>query len=985
MRHTRLFVVLTLATAGILAGPRLCRSDEQQLEMEFASPPAGYGPSCNWWWFGGAYSKKDIRENLDAMKAAGLDGFRIFPVYPLATDDPAHGIHNAPYLSPEFLQLVQEAVQYGSQIGMTADSLLGDGWPFGGPYIPPELGAGQLKFYSQEVAGPQEFSGRIPGRVAYPEKLLAVQAAEINLEGGVRLETVVDLTPRLRDGEIRDWHVPAGRWLLMTFVSGYSGMKVKRASVGGEGWVLDHFSREAMELHLAHNGDVQKPYLHGAKSVFMDSWEVFGSNWTPKLPEEFEKRRGYSLLPYLAALFLPSGEAGARVRYDFRKTLSDLALENLFVPLNEWAHRNGFQTRVQAHGTPADILEAYGLNDFPEAEAYGEEDRRRINIRDRKLASSAAHLFGRNQISAESFTWLRCPAFLVTLENMKAAADALYLDGINQIYYHGVPLSPSWAESPGWYYYAATFVGRGNTWWPYLKHLSEYLRRADFMLQQGKPVVRVAVYLPTEDVWSKAFGNWVDLAGALEQHLSEGTETSSAAMLAGLENGGFDFDFINAQRIIESRIGSGELRVGPMDYRVVILPKVEAIEPEALERLRDFSRAGGTVIAIHRVPERAPGFVDAEKKTERVKDLVRELFGDTSDASRPLWRGELRARGNKCGEGEGVFLPQDPYQNLAPRAFPLARVIAKIFPPDLAIEPRDDEIGFVQRETADRRIFLIANVSAREKRFLARFHLTGQAPFVFDAISGAVQRLYQFREEGEFTAADMALGPWESKFVVFRHEKPKAGVTKTNVQRVLHVSDDGKIVEAEVEQNGTFQAHTAAGLLNATATGLPAPSVLNGPWRLSGNGVEKELDALASWTQFLELRDFSGTLVYRIRLVIPASYFSPGTRLSLDLGEVYDIAEVFVNGKAAGVAWKRPYVVDITGTGKPGPNELEIRVTNSLMNRMRVKAPTEADRPPAMSPEMLRDYVPEPVPSGLMGPVQLRASRKITLRAGAEK
>lgn len=300
-------------------------ASEPALQKEFASPPARYGPSCNWWWFGGVYSINDIRENLDAMKAAGLGGFRIFPVYPLAQDDAARNILNAPYLSPEFLQLVREAVQYGGQIGLTADSLLGDGWPFGGPYIPPEFGAGQLKFYSQEVAGGRSFSGRVPGEAKWPEKILAVQAAEMSREGGVRWESLRDLTARVRNGELRGWDVPAGRWLLMTFVSGYTGMKVKRAAVGGEGLVLDHFSREALDLHLRHNGDVQKASLRGAQSIFMDSWEVFGSNWTPKLPEEFQKRRGYSLIPHLAALFLPTGAAGARVRYDFWQTLSELA------------------------------------------------------------------------------------------------------------------------------------------------------------------------------------------------------------------------------------------------------------------------------------------------------------------------------------------------------------------------------------------------------------------------------------------------------------------------------------------------------------------------------------------------------------------------------------------------------------------------------------------------------------------------------------
>ncbi|MBZ5543277.1 MAG: hypothetical protein LAO07_06300, partial [Acidobacteriia bacterium] len=766
------------------------------------------------------------------------------------------------------------------------------------------------------------------------------------------------------------------------FVGGYTGMKVKRASVGGEGLVLDHFSRDALELHLKHNGDVQKPYLSGVKTIFMDSWEVYGSNWTPRLPQEFERRRGYSLNPYLPALFLPTGDVGARVRYDFRRTLSALALENFFAPLNTWAHQNGFLTRIQAHGTPADILEAYGMNDYPEGESYGEQDRRWINIRDRKLATSAAHLFGRNQVSGEAFTWLRCPQFQVTLENMKAAADAMYLDGINQLYYHGVPLTPSWVEAPGWYYYAATDVSRANTWWPYLRNLSDYIRRADFMLQQGTPVSSVAVYLPIEDVWSRAYGSWDDLAGALEQHLSEGGAASTAAMLADLQDGGFDFDFVNARRILAGRIDGSRMQIGPMSYRVVILPKIESIEPEALERLRDFCRAGGTVIAINRLPDRSPGLVEGTNRDGRVKNLAREIFGETSDANRQPWRAELRARGNSCGAGEGVFLPQDPYQNLVPRAFPLPRVVAKIIPPDLVIKPQDPEIGFVRRETADSKIWFIANLSAREKRFRARFQLSGWTPFLFDAMSGSVEPLRRFHQEGNSLQADLALGPWDSVFVVFRPGPPPAGVTDSNAQRILGVASGGKAVEAETDQNGMLYAHTPAGIVKAEVSGIPAPLLLHGPWQLRVTDVDKDLESLVSWTRFpeLELCDFSGTGSYRAEFVLPGSDFSPGLRLVLELGEGYDIAEVWVNGKATGVAWKRPYEVDITAAARVGTNKLEIRVTNRLINRMRVKNPTEADRPPAMSPQMLRDYLPEPVISGLIGPVRVRISRRVTLR-----
>jgi len=953
------------------------RSDDE-LEKLFASPPSEYAPSCNLWFFGGAYTPDDIHRTLGEMKEQGLGGFRIFPIYPLAEDDAARNIHNARYLSPEFLQQVQETIQTGLRMGFLPDALLGDGWPFGGPFVPPELGAGELKFYSEEVRGPSSFTGPIPGMATPPEKLLAVEAAQISAEGGVDLTTLIDLTPHVAKGIVRDWNIPPGSWMLMTFVSGYTGMKVKRASLGGEGLVLDHFNRKALDLYLERNAEVQKPFLRGVRCVFMDSWEVFDSNWTPTLPDEFQKRRGYSLIPYLPALFLPTGEQGARVRYDFRRTISDLTLANFFTPLREWAHRNGWQTRIQAHGTPADILEAYGLNDYPEGEAYGQEDRRRIDIRDRKLASSAGHEFERNQISAESFTWLRFPLFTVTLENMKAAADAIYLDGLNQIYYHGVPLSPPRVEPPGWYYYAATFVSPGNTWWRYLKNLSDYLWRSDFMLQQGSPVVRVAAYLPTEDVWSNAYGNWYDLAGSPEQHLSEGGASSPAQALEALREGGFDFDFINARRIIEGQTATDGLIVGPMQYAVVILPELQAIDVEALEHLGDFCRAGGTVVALGRLPDRSPGIPRAEVATARVRQLVREIFGSPQSASQHPWKGERRAFANLCGRGQGIFIERDGYQELNSQAQVLPRIVSKIIPEDLLIEPPDHEIGFVHRKTRAADIFFIANISPYEKHVLAKFRTSYPQPSLFDALSGTVTRDYEFRAMGDVVELPLVLKAWDSVFVVFQWGDSPVAVADTNVRRLVEVNHDGTQATAEVGENGEFYARAGSRLLKAAVGDLPAPLTVRGPWRLEAQGIEKSLETLDSWTQFPALRDFSGTASYQTEFTLPPEFLVPSTKLGLDLGEVADVGEVILNGRQLPVAWKHPYIVDVTDAVKAGANLLEVHVTNRLINRMRVSKNLGGNFP-STSPETLRDYVPQPLPSGLLGPVRLRATRFILL------
>jgi len=972
----RLVLFLVILPAALSAKSAAQSAD---LAGQFQSPPSQYGPSCFWWWFGCPYSPEDVHESLDAIRAAGLGGFRICPIYAFPQAQLSSGVENAPYLSPRYLDLVREAVRYGLETGLQPESFLGTGWPFGGPYVPPEMGAGQLKFFSADVTGPSAFSGPIPGNIEPPGRLLAVQAAEISPDGGVDLESSLDLTDRVRDWKLEKWQVPPGRWKLMTFVGGYTGMRVKRAAPGGEGLVVDHFSRDAFDLHLDRNGAVQAPALRGAHAVAMDSWEVFGSNWTPALPLEFEKRRGYSLLTCLPAIFLPTGETGKRVRYDFRLTLSELALENCFAALRDWAHDRGFHTRVEAHGTPADILEAYGVSDFPEAESYGPEDRRRLNIRDRKLASSAGHLFGRNQISCESFTWLRFPSFMPTLENMKSAADAIYLDGINQINYHGLPFSPAWAGSPGWYYYAETNVTAGNTWWPYLRHLSDYLRRANFLLQQGTPVVDVAVYLPYEDVWSEAYGDWFDLAGALESHFERGGANSIRATLETLQAKGYSFDFINARRLAESAIDGAVLRIGPMTYRAVILPAVSAVDPDALQRMRDFSMSGGLVIAVDRLPETSPGVLRADQGRDLVRRLVREIFGDGQDPRDPFVSRVPAAGENPSGQSHGFFVPSDPYQQLAPGTHPVSRLLAQWIKPDLVMDPGDAEMGFVHRTDDKRQIYFIANIGAREKHIRGRFRVSGLYPWLFDAESGRVTPLHLYRAGDGFIEADLRLEPRGSAFVVFAPD-PVQPVEFTDLDSILELDAQKGEVVGTAARNGDHEVRTARGFFRASMVDLPAPLTLNGPWQLrTADGVDRRLQALTTWTEFPELEGFSGTAAYRCDFTIPDGFARDERQLILDLGEVCDIAEVRLNGELAGVAWKHPFTLEVTRFARAGRNQLEVRITNRLINRMRLQPPPP---PPYVT---LKDRVPEPVSSGLMGPVQLRAIQVLVLKAAQNR
>jgi hypothetical protein len=905
----------TVLITAVLGGCLTIGADD--FASQFASPPVQYGPSCFWWWFGAPYSTADVRSSLDAMKAAGLGGFRIYPVYAFPNARLPDGVHNAPYLSPEFIELTGEAVQYGRAIGLTPEVFPTSGWPYGGPWIRPELGAGQLKYYSREVHGPAKFRDHVPGEWPAPERVLAVEAAQLSSSDGIDLGTVVNLTGNVSGAGSLDWDVPAGRWVLMTFVSGYTGMTVKRAAPGGEGLVLDHLNRDALAVHLRAAGDTQRAALSGALAVGVDSWEVYNSNWTTKLPEEFEHRRGYSLIPYLPAIFLPGGDTGARVRYDFRRTVSELVLENFYAPLAGWAHGRALKLRTQAHGTPADIIEAYGAADFPEGETYGPEDRHNIQIRDRKFASSAAHLFGLNQVSAESFTWLRFPMFRVTLEQMKAAADAIYLDGINQVNYHGVPFSPAWADPPGFFFYASTFVSPGNTWWPHLEHLSAYLRRANFLLQQGDPVADIAVYGPYEDVWSDAFGTRFDLAGSIEKRM---TENGTASMLRSLRDAGFDFDFINARRLAAARVEDGRLAIGPRAYRVVLLPSIESIDPDALERVRDFCRRGGIVVAVDRAPRRSPGLRNHVAESARVRAIASELFGSADVGAR------------RVGAGTAVFVPSDPARSVSPPQHPAVRVISSLVEPDFVFEGRDESVGFIHRRSGRRDMYFVANISPVRKTLRAHFRASARNARMFDPENGTECRVGLLGHD----RIELTLDPFGSAFVVF------GGVSASGIA-------------------GTSSAPQQL-------TMLPVA----GPWTLSRPGVNPvRLDRLDSWTELVGWRDFSGSATYETTFELPPSLMTPGISVMLDLGEVQDIADVVINGVRAGIAWKHPYVVDISRGISAGHNQITVYVTNRLLNWML------AHEPHLPSPYYnLRNYETTPEPSGLRGPVELRLAAR---------
>ena len=576
--------IVLLASISLCSGAEL--SHLEDLHHSFQNPPPDSRIMMRWWWFGPAVEKSELERELRAMKQGGIGGVELQVTYPLALDDPEHGFKNTPFLSDSFLDSLRFASEKARELGLRFDLTLGSGWPYGGPHIPVNHAAGKLRFVAVPVAR-DATSIPLPD-METGEKLLAVFLAR-----GEPEHFLPEGLSRIADSEIANGRVrlptqPTNEaHSVLFFVSSRTGMMVKRPALGAEGFVLDHFDRQATEIHLHEVGDRLLSAFgdHPPTAIFSDSLEVYESDWTPDLLKEFQQRRGYDFTPYLPALIKGIGPATADVRHDWGKTLTELVQENYLAPIHAWAQQHHTLFRSQTYGIPAVSLSSNALVDLPEGE--GEQWRQFTPTR---WASSASHIYGVPVTSAETWTWLHSPAFRATPLDMKAAADLYFLQGVNQLIGHGWPYSPPEVSEPGWSFYAAAVFNDHNPWWLVMPDVTEYLQRVSFILRQGTPANDVAVLLPTDDAWSQFTAGHDSLSEAMDGLL--GTN-----LLPQILDAGFNVDFIDAEAI--NKLG--------IHHSVLVLPAIERMPLATYRIIEDYARKGGIVIATRRTPSLAPG------------------------------------------------------------------------------------------------------------------------------------------------------------------------------------------------------------------------------------------------------------------------------------------------------------------------------------------------------------------------------------------
>ncbi len=920
-------ILLVAVFLRTVVSPSYAQETLGALHRAFADPPDDCRIMMRWWWFGPAVSKPELQRELEEMKAGGIGGVEIATLYPQALDDSATGFHNSPYLSDEHLDALRFAAQQAARLGLRVDVTLGSGWPFGGPHIPITQAAGGLRVEAILIPAGAE-SVAIPYTGAGEQLIRAFIAPRVG--DAMRLPEARGAND-IRDGRLMTGVPEHGQRAALFFIASRTGMTVKRPAVGAEGFALDHYDQRAIATHLEAVGDRLLSAFgnHPPYAVFSDSLEDYGSDWTPDFLNEFRARRGYDITPYLPALIGDDGPATAAIRHDWGQTLTELANDHYLEPIHNWARSHHTLFRSQTYGFPPVTLSSNRHEELPEGEGKATLNMWR-EFSDTRWAASAGHLFGKNVISSETWTWLHSPAFRATPLDMKAEADLHFLQGINQLVGHGWPYSPESAGEPGWRMYAAGALNAHNPWYFAMLDLTKYLQRVSFALRQGKPVADVALLLPNDDVWASFAAKMQKKqsptsAAGFDETGSNITIDESMGKFLGKEviaqvlDAGFGLDFIDADAI----------DTGGIPYKVLILPDVNRLPVKTYERVLAFARAGGIVIATRRRPATAPGFVDREAATTRIEQMSQTLFGGSI-----------------------------PTAHFIADEMTLESSLATYLQPDLTLAPKTPAIGFIHRVLPSGDLYFIANTSNHPQQVVASFRSQHRRAEIWDAMTGEISGA------GEAQHVALTLAPYESRIVFLSDE----GTQKASPENAFGAT---RRVDVSTDWHVSFD--------KAAAT---PPLEMNVLHSISEDRRLRYYSGTITYEKTVTIPARTAvTLDFGEGTQIPLPAPLPGFNMRAYLeGPVREAAQVFVNGQSAGYVWHPPYRLDLTRWLKPGANQLRIVVGNTAINKLAGQSLPDN--------RLLNDryglrFVPQdmdhlqPLPSGIVGHVVLDEQHRV--------
>jgi hypothetical protein len=375
------------------------------------------------------------------------------------------------------------------------------------------------------------------------------------------------------------------------------------------------------------------------------------------------------------------------------------------------------KARIQPYGFVTDILEGAGMAHIPELEITpGEKDAVPwfdTRVGPRAYTASGAHLYGRNVVSVEAYTYMHWQQARDTMEELKIASDGFLRAGANKFYNHGYTGTPEREFVPPRRFGAEMLVSHVNIWWPFYRHLSDYVARASVVMRYGRPVADIAVYSPLANQWT------LDVLNA--RRWTRDFDWGDLGQLIWAN--GYDFDVINDDVLQHhAKLDGGSIRVRDLDYRVLVLPNIHAMPLESLRRIEEYVKGGGVVVALEQTPQASTGLAGHIEHDAQARAISDALFRETRyGAGHTVLLQKVMERRDMLDWKSSVF---DPFVN----------ALREHVAPDLAIDfvreamRENNGLMFAHRTAPDADIYFLANMQDRPLATRVAFRVTGKAP-----------------------------------------------------------------------------------------------------------------------------------------------------------------------------------------------------------------------------------------------------------------
>ena len=793
-----LVLVLTLfATANAFGGV-------ETLKENFKNPPRECSLLPFWVW-NDTLEKDKLKWQIDQMVEKGVYGGFIHARIGL-------NMGKTPYFSQGWWDAMETAVNYGKEVGFATWLYDEDRWPSGSAggrtvaVNPEEFSQKGLVYSEMQIDGQQNI--KIPSS----EKLVCVIAAKIVSKGVIEQKSLTDIS----EYSGKDWTVPEGKWLIMTFQQIREGGK---RTAGPPQRGIDYLDKNAVAafINITHEEYYRrfgKYFGNNIPGIFFDeiSAKLPGANfvWTDDFLEKFQQLKGYDLKKYLPLLIYDGGNITPKIRCDYYDVFTTLYYDAWFKQINDWCDKHNI---VLTGHTYEDIFSYVSQGDYfktlscVQIPMTDNEDFRYsfpayIEWFKPKQLSSIVHLKGGKLAAVEA---LGGNSWTYNLEELKYGLSMLSVYGLNFMVLHGLFYTTDTPYSsadfpPSWFYQ--------NVYWKYFSQAAKFAQRISYMGRQGRHVCDVGILFPVTSQWASGRYEGGDGKEFSLDELNDILLLQYYSVQKTLLNNQIDYDIIDPASLLKTDVSKGKIEIAEEKYSVLILPPLSVIRKDVLEKVKNFYENGGIVIALNTLPSAS---MEAGKVDAAVIKSVGDIFGFN-----PLFLRSGYYKIDKTYSNE--FITNVNGKNgkayFTKEADCVPPIIEKSVEKDVIVKKGNPAgFNFLHRTTGDYDIYYIMNGQKVPRQWTVSLRCGGGVE-KWHPETAQTEKLYGLTDGGR-TELNLSFQPWESYYIVFnRNEAARCSVSigDTNLKNVK-ITD---AAEEKVKIEGWMPPETKTFYVNVT-------------------------------------------------------------------------------------------------------------------------------------------------------------------------